>query len=180
MIKIGVAIAASYLGIKAPELFLNNKTAKRQKELERAYPNTLDLLLICAESGMSIEHAVRKVSQEIGVESIAMAEEMALLAAEMSYLAEPPRRLREPAACGPGSSRFARSRRCWSSRRNTARRSAPRCACWPGKPRPAHDRGREEGRRVAADAHRADDPVLPARPVRAILTPAVIQINHWN
>src|SRR5579863_1554703 len=82
MIKVGVAIAASYLGIKAPEIFLRNKTAKRKKELERAFPNTLDLLLICAESGMSIEHAVRKVSQEIGMESVAMAEEMALLAAE--------------------------------------------------------------------------------------------------
>jgi tight adherence protein C len=50
MIKIGIAIAATYLGIKA--LFLKNKTSKRQKELERAFPNTLDLLLICAESGM--------------------------------------------------------------------------------------------------------------------------------
>src|SRR3984957_20141256 len=69
MIKIGIAIAATYLGIKAPELFLRNKTTKRQKELERAFPNTLDLLLICAESGISIEHAVRKVSQEIGMES---------------------------------------------------------------------------------------------------------------
>ena len=76
MIKIGAAIAASYLGIKAPELFLRNKTIKRKKELERAFPNTLDLLLICAESGMSIEHAVRKVSQEIGIESVSMAEEM--------------------------------------------------------------------------------------------------------
>ena len=88
MIKLGIAVGAAYLGIKAPELFLKNKTAKRQKELERAFPNTLDLLLICAESGMSIEHAVRKVSQEIGVESVSMAEEMGLLAAEMSYLAE--------------------------------------------------------------------------------------------
>ena len=66
LVKIGAAIAASYLGIKAPELFLRNKTIKRKKELERAFPNTLDLLLICAESGMSIELAVRKVSQEIG------------------------------------------------------------------------------------------------------------------
>ncbi len=40
MVKIGVAIAASYLGIKAPELFLRNKTVKRKKELERAFPNT--------------------------------------------------------------------------------------------------------------------------------------------
>ncbi len=88
IVKLGVAIAAAYLGIKAPELFLRNTIAKRQKELERAFPNTLDLLLICVESGMSIELAARKVSEEIGVESVAMAEEMALLAAEMSYLPE--------------------------------------------------------------------------------------------
>jgi tight adherence protein C len=81
-------LCTTALGIKAPELFLKNKTSKRQKELERAFPNTLDLLLICAESGISIEHAVRKVSQEIGMESVSMAEEMGILAAEMSYLAE--------------------------------------------------------------------------------------------
>ena len=86
VIKLGIAVGAAYLGIKAPELFLKNKTCKRQKEIERAFPNTLDLLLICAESGMSIEHAVRKVSQEIGIESVSMAEEMGLFAAEMSYL----------------------------------------------------------------------------------------------
>ena len=54
--------------------------------MNRAYPNMVDLLIICAESGMSIEHAVRKVSMEIGAESIDLAEEMSLLAAEMSYL----------------------------------------------------------------------------------------------
>ena len=41
MVKIGVAIAASYVGIKAPELFLRNKTVKRKKELERAFPTPL-------------------------------------------------------------------------------------------------------------------------------------------
>ena len=80
------SMAAVYLGIKAPEIYLRNATTKRQKSIERAYPNTLDLMLICAELGMSIEHAVRKVSSEIGVESVEMAEEMTLLAAEMSYL----------------------------------------------------------------------------------------------
>jgi tight adherence protein C len=88
MIKVGVCIFAAYLGIKGPEIFLRNVTAKRQKSMERAYPNSLDLLLICVESGMSIEHSVRKVSQEIGTESVAMAEELTLLAAEMSYLSE--------------------------------------------------------------------------------------------
>ena len=85
-IKLGGVMAAVYLGVKAPEIYLRNATTKRQKSIERAYPNTLDLMLICAESGMSIEHAVRKVSSEIGVESVEMAEEMTLLAAEMSYL----------------------------------------------------------------------------------------------
>jgi tight adherence protein C len=85
-LKIGIAILAAFIGIKAPEIFLRNKTAKRQKSMSRAYPNMVDLLIICAESGMSIEHAVRRVSLEIGSESIALAEELSLLAAEMSYL----------------------------------------------------------------------------------------------
>ena len=84
--RIGFVMFAMYLGVKAPEIYLRNSTSKRQKSLERAYPNTLDLMLICAESGMSIEHTVRKVSAEVGVESIDMAEELTLLAAEMSYL----------------------------------------------------------------------------------------------
>jgi tight adherence protein C len=86
MLKIAAAIFAAYLGIKAPEIFLSNKKAKRQKSMGRAYPNMVDLLIICAESGMSIEHSVRKVSMEIGSESIELAEELTLLAAEMSYL----------------------------------------------------------------------------------------------
>ena len=64
MIKLGIAVGAAYLGIKAPELFLKNKTAKRQKELERAFPNTLDLLLICANpacrSNMRCARSARK------------------------------------------------------------------------------------------------------------------------
>ncbi len=84
--KLGVCLFSIYVGVKAPELFLNNATKKRQKAMERAYPNMLDLLLICVESGMSIEHATRKVALEIGSESIDLAEEMSLLAAEMSYL----------------------------------------------------------------------------------------------
>ena len=76
----------AYIGIKAPEIYLANKTKKRQLGMNRAYPNMVDLLIICAESGMSIENAVRKVSVEIGAESIDLAEELSLLAAELSYL----------------------------------------------------------------------------------------------
>ena len=84
--KISICIAGAYLGIKAPEIFLSNTINKRQKSLRQCFPDTLDLLLICVESGMSLEHAGRKVSQEIGVQSVPMAEELTLAMAEMSYL----------------------------------------------------------------------------------------------
>jgi tight adherence protein C len=87
-IKIAIAIAGAYLGIKAPEVFLSNQIAKRQASMRLAFPDALDLLLICVESGMSIEHAFRKVSTEIGVQSVPLAEEFALCTAELSYLAE--------------------------------------------------------------------------------------------
>jgi tight adherence protein C len=84
--KLGAAILAAYIGIKAPQLFLRNKIAKRQQSIRRAFPDALDLLLICIEAGMSVEAAFRKVSQEIGEQSIALAEEFVLTSAEMSYL----------------------------------------------------------------------------------------------
>jgi tight adherence protein C len=86
LVKIGIAIFASYIGIKAPELFLKNATGKRQKSMRQAFPDAMDLLLICVESGMSIEHAFRKVSQEIGVQSVALAEEFTLATAELAFL----------------------------------------------------------------------------------------------
>jgi tight adherence protein C len=69
-----------------PELFLKNTIGKRQHSMVRAFPDAMDLLLICVESGMSIEHAFRKVAQEIGVQSIPLAEELTLTTAELSYL----------------------------------------------------------------------------------------------
>jgi tight adherence protein C len=87
-IKLGMCIAATYFGIKVPALFLKNKITKRQTSIKRAFPDALDLLLICVESGMSIEAAFKKVAAEIGSQSIALAEEMTLTTAELSYLQE--------------------------------------------------------------------------------------------
>lgn len=91
LIKTGVVIFAAYLGVKAPELFLTNARGKRQQSMRIAFPDALDLMLICVESGMSIEHAFRKVGKEIGVRSLPLAEEFALATAELAYL--PDRRL---------------------------------------------------------------------------------------
>jgi tight adherence protein C len=85
-IKIGICLAAAYLGMQAPLFFLKNRIAKRQLSIKRAFPDSLDLLLICVESGMSVESAFKKVSEEIGSQSVALAEELTLTTAELSYL----------------------------------------------------------------------------------------------
>jgi len=85
-IKIVICVGAAYLGLQAPMLFLKNVIAKRQLQIRRAFPDALDLLLICIESGMSIEAAFRKVAGEIVTQSVALSEEFTLTTAELSYL----------------------------------------------------------------------------------------------
>jgi tight adherence protein C len=85
-IKIGMCVGAAYFGLQAPMLFLKNAISKRQLQIKRAFPDALDLLLICIESGMSIEAAFRKVASEIVTQSIALSEEFTLTTAELSYL----------------------------------------------------------------------------------------------
>ena len=85
-VKFGICIAAAYVGMHLPLMMLKSKIQKRQLSIKRAFPDTLDLLLICVESGMSIEAAFKKVSEEIGTQSVALAEELTLTMAELSYL----------------------------------------------------------------------------------------------
>jgi tight adherence protein C len=85
-IKILIAIAVAYAGFYAPNLFIRNLISKRQQSIRRAWPDALDLLLICVESGMSAEAAFRRVAEEIGAQSVALAEELTLTTAELSYL----------------------------------------------------------------------------------------------
>jgi tight adherence protein C len=85
-IKIGMCVLAAYGGLQAPMLFLKNAISKRQLSIRRAFPDALDLLLICIESGMSVETAFRKVSIEIVTQSVALSEEFTLTTAELSYL----------------------------------------------------------------------------------------------
>jgi tight adherence protein C len=86
MLKLAMCIGAAYLGMHLPYILLKNKITRRQLSIRRAFPDALDLLLICVESGMSVETAFRKVSQEIGTQSIPLAEEFTLTTAELSYL----------------------------------------------------------------------------------------------
>jgi len=85
-IKFGLAIGAAYVGMQLPLMMLKSQIQKRQQSIKRAFPDTLDLLLICVESGMSIEAAFKKVSEQVGSQSVALAEELTLTTAELSYL----------------------------------------------------------------------------------------------
>lgn len=87
-LKILIAVGAFVAGYYAPNIYISNQAQKRRESIVAAFPDALDLLLICVEAGMSIEAALHKVSQEIGANSIELAEELSLLVAELSYLPE--------------------------------------------------------------------------------------------
>jgi tight adherence protein C len=91
MTRVTACMFAAVAGFYAPNIFLANRISKRRTSIMQAFPDALDLLLICVEAGMSIEAAIQKVSQEIGGSSIDLAEELTLLSAELSYL--PDRRM---------------------------------------------------------------------------------------
>lgn len=80
------AIMVGLVGSYLPVVMLKNNIQKRQSSVRRAWPDALDLMLLCVESGMSIEHAFRRVSKEIGLQSAELAEELTLTTAELSFL----------------------------------------------------------------------------------------------
>ncbi len=80
------ALMIGLVGAYLPVLILKNKTLKRQASVRRAWPDTLDLMLLCVESGMSVENAFRRVAKEIGAQSPELAEELTLTNAELAFL----------------------------------------------------------------------------------------------
>ena len=86
MIKILMALGAGFLGFYMPNVFIENIAGKRKLSIEQAFPDSLDMLLICVQSGMSVEAAFGKVAREITVQSVELAEELSLTTAELSYL----------------------------------------------------------------------------------------------
>lgn len=86
--RLAVMLALTLVGYYAPGIYLSNKASKRRDSIMQAFPDALDLLLICVESGMSIEAAFQKVAGEIGTSSIDLAEELSLTTAELAFLQE--------------------------------------------------------------------------------------------
>ncbi|MEO0326967.1 MAG: type II secretion system F family protein [Pseudomonadota bacterium] len=86
--NMAVILFSAAAGFYIPAILLKNKIKKRQLSIRRAWPDALDLLLICVESGMSLEPALKKVAIEIGLQSPPLAEELTLTNTELSYLQE--------------------------------------------------------------------------------------------
>lgn len=83
-----IAGCGGVFGLFLPNIFIQNLAQRRQENIFASFPDALDLLLICVESGMSIEAAFAKVAKEIGAQSVPLAEELGLTTAELSYLQE--------------------------------------------------------------------------------------------
>jgi len=84
--KVGAAFVGALIGFYLPDMFVGNMIQRRQASIMRGFPDALDLMLICVESGMSIESAFTRVATEIGSQSAELSEELALTTAELSYL----------------------------------------------------------------------------------------------
>jgi tight adherence protein C len=79
----GIAVIAGFF---LPTVLVINAIQRRQAAFTSAFPDALDLLLICVESGLSIESAFSRVAQEIGSTTPELAEEFDLTTAELAYL----------------------------------------------------------------------------------------------
>lgn len=86
--KILATIVAGYVGFYLPNLYVSNLAGKRKSSIQKVWPDALDLMLICVESGITIEHAMRRAAEELSDQSPELAEEFILTTAELSYLQE--------------------------------------------------------------------------------------------
>ncbi len=82
MALLGSALAGFYL----PELWISNVTSRRLAALRKSLPDALDLLVICAEAGLALDAALRRVADEMGRTAPELAEELALTSVELTFL----------------------------------------------------------------------------------------------
>lgn len=88
MTRLGAVSMMLFLGYKGPELYLSNKSAKRTKEIQKGLPDALDLLVICAEAGLTVDASFNRVAKELGRAYPELGDEFALTAIELSFLNE--------------------------------------------------------------------------------------------
>jgi tight adherence protein C len=82
------ALGAAVLGFFAPDVFIKNLVKKRAHKMELGLPDALDLLVICAEAGLSLDASLQRVSRELELTWAELSEEFGITAAELTYLPE--------------------------------------------------------------------------------------------
>jgi tight adherence protein C len=88
MTRLAATSALLFVGYKGPEIYLSNKASKRTKEIQKGLPDALDLLVICAEAGLTVDAAFNRVAKELGRAYPELGDEFALTAIELSFLSE--------------------------------------------------------------------------------------------
>jgi tight adherence protein C len=86
--RYGAVAASLVLSYKAADIWLNNKIAKRSTEIRKGLPDGLDLLVICAEAGLTVDAAFQRVAKELGRAYPELGDEFALTAIELGFLTE--------------------------------------------------------------------------------------------
>ena len=88
MKRVMALAAAMFIGYKGPEIALKNKAGKRTGAIRKGLPDALDLLVICAEAGLTVDAAFNRVAKELGRAYPELGDEFALTAIELSFLNE--------------------------------------------------------------------------------------------
>lgn len=88
MKRFAVFAGAVFAGYKGPEIYLKNRASKRTDAIRKGLPDALDLLVICAEAGLTVDAAFNRVARELGRAYPELGEEFALTSIELSFLTE--------------------------------------------------------------------------------------------
>jgi len=86
--RYGVVAAVFVLSYKGPDIFVGNLIAKRSAAIRKGLPDALDLLVICAEAGLTVDAAFGRVSKELGRAYAELGDEFALTAIELGFLTD--------------------------------------------------------------------------------------------
>ncbi|WJY19123.1 type II secretion system F family protein [Alteriqipengyuania flavescens] len=86
--RVAAFAVALLIGYKAPDVFVTNMVTKRTAEIRKGLPDALDLLVICAEAGLTVDAAFNRVAKELGRAYPELGDEFALTAIELSFLTE--------------------------------------------------------------------------------------------
>ena len=88
MVDAAAVVAAALLGSKLPDIFVKNVRTKRLESVRKALPDSLDMLVICAEAGLASDAALKRVVAETGRKSSALSDELNQTALELSFMPE--------------------------------------------------------------------------------------------